>query len=377
MYTNNLSFWEKESLIQYDYIIAGAGITGLSTACELLEKNAQLRVLVLDAGVLPTGASTKNAGFACIGSLSEKWTDAQLMGKEALIQLVKDRYHGLQILRKRLGDDAIQYENQGGYELVLKSMDSSFLHHLEEVNQWFRNWIDADIFSIDRDAAKRFGFNTHEVETCVYNRLEGQLHTGAMFHALWNYAQKLGVRIITGARAEQIEETPGKVWVHTQSCSFEAQKVFVCTNAFTRQLFEDIELQPGRGQVLVTKPIAGLKPKGIFFFDEGYYYFKNQGSRIVFGGGRNLDFETENTLSFGSNTKILDNLNYYLQNLILPGIPYETEMQWSGIMAFSRDKLPLVKAHSERVFLGVRLNGMGVALGSKIARDLVKLSEQY
>jgi hypothetical protein len=44
-------------------------------------------------------------------------------------------------------------------------------------------------------------------------------------------------------------------------------------------------------------------------------------------------------------------------------------------MAFGSNKLPLVQKISERQFLGVRLNGMGVALGSKIAKDLVQLME--
>jgi hypothetical protein len=44
-------------------------------------------------------------------------------------------------------------------------------------------------------------------------------------------------------------------------------------------------------------------------------------------------------------------------------------------MAFGSNKLPIVEQISQRQFLGVRLNGMGVALGSKIAKDLVNMAK--
>ncbi|MEO1217195.1 MAG: FAD-binding oxidoreductase, partial [Bacteroidota bacterium] len=80
---STISFWEATSLMKYDYIIVGGGIVGLSTAAELLERNSDLRVLVLERGLFPSGASTKNAGFACFGSVSELWQDLNLIGEKA------------------------------------------------------------------------------------------------------------------------------------------------------------------------------------------------------------------------------------------------------------------------------------------------------
>ena len=42
--------------------------------------------------MLPQGASTKNAGFACFGSLSEILDDLQSHSKEEVLQLVKKTY---------------------------------------------------------------------------------------------------------------------------------------------------------------------------------------------------------------------------------------------------------------------------------------------
>ena len=61
------------------------------------------------------------------------------------------------------------------------------------------------------------------------------------------------------------------------------------------------QVKPARAQVLITKPIENLDIKGTFHLDKGYYYFRNIENRILFGGGRNLDFEGETTTEFNSN----------------------------------------------------------------------------
>lgn len=368
-----LSFWEKNSLVKYHYIVIGAGITGLSVACELKEKYPNKEVLVLERGLLPSGASTKNAGFACIGSLSEKLHDLSLMGEERLKQLIADRYLGLQLLRARLGDEAIGFESYGGYEIVMKNQDASFLKRLDEMNAILYPLFNRNVFSLNNNSAKTFGLNEGKIEALVFNELEGQIDTGKMMQSLWTYAQSRGIKIITGAEVLDIEENESEVLLHLKDMQFIAQHIFICTNAFTKKIVPNIELNPGRGQVIATAPISNLKVKGIFFFDEGYYYFKNFENRIIFGGGRNLDFKGEETTEFGSNQKILKQLEYYLSEIILPNQPFTIEHSWSGIMAFGNNKLPIIKALSNRQYMGVRLNGMGVALGSKIAKDLVNI----
>src|SRR5437764_1278060 len=105
-----LSFWERESLLDYDCIVIGSGIVGLSTAISLKEINPSLRVMILERGILPGGASTRNAGFACFGSPTELLADIELDGADAMTALVEKRFLGLGKLRKRLGDKEIGYE---------------------------------------------------------------------------------------------------------------------------------------------------------------------------------------------------------------------------------------------------------------------------
>lgn len=373
---NNLSFWEQSYYISYDFIVIGAGITGLSTACEIKEQQPTAKVLVLERGLLPTGASTKNAGFACIGTVSEKVYDSTLMGVDALIKLVKDRYTGLNLLRNRLGDENLDYQNNGGYEIILNNGTPHHLNRLNEVNNWFYPLFNQPVFIEDASLINTFGFNKSMVSTIIKNPFEGQINTGLMMKNLAAYTAKLGVEILTGANVTAINSAGNQVDVVVESPNpmrFKATKVAVCTNAFTTALLPQISINPGRGQVICTEPIDGLQVNGTFNFDEGFYYFRNFNNRIIFGGGRNLDFETENTLEFGQNQLIIDKLKYYLTSLIVPNKPVKIACQWSGIMAFGKDKLPVVKLIEPNIAVGARLNGMGIALGSKIAKDLAGL----
>ena len=75
---NELSIWEKSTYLNdNDFVIIGSGIVGLSTSIFIKKKYPNARVLVLERGYLPTGASTKNAGFACFGSPTELYDDLQ------------------------------------------------------------------------------------------------------------------------------------------------------------------------------------------------------------------------------------------------------------------------------------------------------------
>ena len=134
----NLSYWElKTWLNNVDFTIVGSGIVGLSTAFHLKKKHPKAKIVILEKGLFPHGASTKNAGFACFGSLSEILQDLQSHTPEEVEKLVNQRHQGLQLLRQTLGDAAISYQQLGGYELFLEKdirLYESCLDRMKEVN---------------------------------------------------------------------------------------------------------------------------------------------------------------------------------------------------------------------------------------------------
>src|SRR5690554_7712455 len=118
----NLSYWEYKSwFTNVDYTIVGSGIVGLNCALHLKRRFPESKILVLEKGMLPQGASTKNAGFACFGSLSEVLDDLKHHSEAEVVSLVERRWNGLKMLRNSLGDTSIGFKNYGGYELFFEN----------------------------------------------------------------------------------------------------------------------------------------------------------------------------------------------------------------------------------------------------------------
>lgn len=373
-----LSYWEKNSYVDYDFIIVGGGITGLSTAACILEKKPWARVLILERGIFPSGASTKNAGFACFGSATELLSDIRTMGEDRTLELLEMRYKGLEMLKKRLGKETIDYQMHGGYELIGEK-ELHFVDELDYLNKLLKPLFKQELFILVNNKINVFGFSSEYVKQLIFNPLEGQIDTGKMMQTLTRYVTRLGAYIITGCEVLAYDEQPGKVFITGRQAlndievKFSCDKAAFCTNAFTRKFFPELDIQPGRGQVLVTTPIEKLRFEGVFHFDEGYYYFRNHGKRVIFGGGRNLDFEGESSDLIATNNFILSHLKQKLTNVILPGYNFEIEHNWAGIMAFGQDKMPIIKPVSENTVVAARLSGMGVALGSQIGMAVSQL----
>ncbi|HEY4194681.1 MAG TPA: FAD-dependent oxidoreductase, partial [Mucilaginibacter sp.] len=301
------SYWERTAFTdQAEVIVIGSGIVGLSAALHLKRQQPALKVTVLERGFLPSGASTKNAGFACFGSLSEQISFLKRSSEDEVLRLVDYKWRGLQRLRENLGDSNIDFEQYGGYELFMDHETDAAeesLDHLTYFNNLLKQVIgNADIYAVADAKIAEFGFN--HISRMIYNPYEGQLHTGKMMRALLQKVYNAGILVLNDCSVSAINNENGHIVVNTSQGDFKTVKVILATNAFAAQLYPDLDVVPGRGQVLVTKPIPGLKVKGTFHFDDGYYYFRNIDNRVLFGGGRNIDFKKEQTWDFGHTEQV-------------------------------------------------------------------------
>lgn len=368
----SFSYWEKQEWFSnVDFTIIGSGIVGLNCALTLRKKHPKAKVVVLEKGMLPQGASTKNAGFACFGSLSELISDFENHTKGEVLQLVEKRWKGLELLRNNLGDDAIDYQQNKGFELFFSEEEfSKCASEVERINALLFPIFNRDVFKVSDNL-----FNFKNVHSqYIVNELEGQIDTGKMMSKLLLKAQQEDTKILNGITVDSYADNKNSVTVTTNVAKFKTKNLFIATNGFANKLLNE-EIQPARAQVIITKPIENLHIKGTFHIEEGYYYFRNINNRILFGGARNLDFKTEETTEFGNTTIITNRLKELLKTTILPETPFEIDHTWSGIMGMGNQKNSIVKQVSTNVFCGIRLGGMGIAIGSFVGKELAELLE--
>ncbi|WP_276364369.1 FAD-binding oxidoreductase [Daejeonella sp. H1SJ63] len=376
---DTFSYWEKTSFLSgFDVLIIGSGIVGLSAGMHLKKKRPELNIGILESGFIPAGASTKNAGFACFGSISELLEELKTGTENEVLSLIEMRWRGLEKLRKNLGDEALSFKNYGGFELFKETETEASEHCINNIpyfNQLLKNIIGKpDIYAVNNAKIAEFGLAG--INNIICNKYEAQIDTGKMMRAMISKVQGLGVLILNNCRVNKLEQDTSGQILHTNQGIIRSNNVIVATNAYGKELIPELDIVPGRGQVLITEPVKDLKIMGTFHYNKGFTYFRNIDDRILLGGFRDLDFQTEETLKPGTTELIQNSLEELLHNTILPGRKIKIEQRWSGVMGFGKELKPIISGISPGLYCAVRCNGMGVAMGSlsgEQVADLVQL----
>ncbi len=368
------SIWEEESIFcMNDFLIIGGGLAGLWCAYEIQLKYPEARILILERSLLSTGASTRNAGFACFGSPTEMIYDATVMGENKMWSTVEMRYKGISKIRKLFGDAVIDYDPCGGYECLRDGQATQVQEKLDWLNKGMQSITGKEkSFKWRKNKAAQFGLMGFD--HLIENEMEGGLHSGKLVMALQQLLQSKGVILLRGMDVQTVARKNDHYQVITSlNQTFTTTNIIYCTNAFTRQILPALNITPARGQVVVTAPIKGLQLKGTFHYDEGFYYFRNVGDRVLLGGARNKSFETERTTELAITPTIQNELIRFLSEHILPGKDFTISHQWSGIMGFTDNKEPVIEVVDENAYAVVACNGMGVALTPVVAEEVAAM----
>ncbi len=381
-----ISAWEQSTYFApKDVVIIGCGFVGLWTALELINKYPKMQITILERGVIPSGASTRNAGFSCFGSVSELMYDIALMGEANMLETVKMRYDGLQKIQRTFDKKVIDYDQFGGYELFEKNgpydiqqldKDIAYLNKIlaPVLKTPKKNGKYVPIYSNESKKIKQLGFQA--IEALAFSPLEGQLNSAKLVLALQQAVQSKGVHILFNTEVKKFKSHKKGVTIHTNlEAPLETKQLLICTNGFAKQLMPGLDVLPARGQVFITEPIPNLKFKGTFHFDEGFYYFRNVGNRLLLGGARNKDFKNEKTYSLDTSPIIQKTLEEFMMKRILPkgSKKPKIELRWSGTMGMGKIKKPIIEEVQPNIFCAVRMSGMGVAIAPIVAERVVKL----
>ena len=381
-----ISAWEQSTYFApKDVVIIGCGFVGLWTALELINKYPKMQITILERGVIPSGASTRNAGFSCFGSVSELMYDITLMGEANMLETVKMRYDGLQKIQRTFDKKVIDYDQFGGYELFEKNGPYD-IQHLDKDIAYLnkilapvlktpkKNGKYVPIYSNESKKIKQLGFQA--IEALAFSPLEGQLNSAKLVLALQQAVQSKGVHILFNTEVKKFKSHKKGVTIHSNlEAPLETKQLLICTNGFAKQLMPGLDVVPARGQVFITEPIPNLKFKGTYHFDEGFYYFRNVGNRLLLGGARNKDFKNEKTYSLDTSPIIQKTLEEFMMKRILPkgSKKPKIELRWSGTMGMGKIKKPIIEEVQPNIFCAVRMSGMGVAIAPIVAERVVKL----
>lgn len=365
------SYWEKKYWdSDCDVAIIGSGLVGLYTANFLKDNFPAMEIKLLDRAEPPLGASTKNAGFACFGTAGEICSDLKKQSEAEVLTMLEMRWSGLQTMLKYTTSDKIDFVRKGGSEIFRSESE----YEEVEDNLGFINGLIAEATGIKEVIKPRSNttFN-HLASKYLYNEQEGQLNPVLLVRDLRKKAHSNGVQIQAYKELHNYQKAGSKWHLNfSDNSELKCDHLVLATNAFTKDLFSELDIIPYRNQVIVSKEFATVPITGCYHLDEGYIYFRDIDNRILIGGGRHFDLETEQTHEFSKNDSIIDKLIDTARNDL--GISrFELDHSWSGIIATGSSKRPIVKRISEGAIVAARSGGMGVAISSQIAFQVLQM----
>lgn len=365
--TKQRSWWEREVMAHpRDLIIVGSGITGLSTALFYKKMHPDADVLVLDRGFWPTGATGRNAGFACFGSAGELLDDLSNEDEAGVRDRLRLRLEGLELLKSELGEKEIGFEMTGGYEIFDSSDDPHYRETLRELHR-FSGWVE-EITGVPNSYEQRDinGF------VSIFNELEGYIHSGKMLRRLTERVMASGIEIRWNTPVSSVEAN--RV-VLQDGLELQASSVMCAVNGYSSMLLGETMVKPARGYVLVSNQLKKMTWKGTCHYNMGYVYFRDLGDRLLIGGARDVDKAGEESTENEINPKIKQWLVDFVNDKLGIDPDWRIEQEWTGVMGFGATKTPEMKKLNNGVYHAAGLGGMGVAIGMKVGEKMAGMIE--
>ena len=378
----NFSHWEtNRELFKGDILIIGSGLVGQSIGIAIQKqkkelKQKPLKICIVDK--LPmgqSGASTRNAGFACFGSPTEILDDLSREEENQTVNRISNRISGLSIWKDWIPSNIIEWNDCGGYEVFEREEEMNFQEVLDKLP--YLNKI-GKAASGNPMIYSKYQRISSKLPYSIKIDGEASLNPGKAHNSLYELNKELGNQIVNGV------SMPNRYYWHknsegwtipTENGIFKAKRVVIAANAWTPKILDsDLDITPGRGQILMIKSTKPISYKGVFHAKKGYLYFRNSNNSLIIGGGRNLFQTNETSLEMTTTKEVQDYLELYARDILLPNQDFSIQNRWAGIMAFSKrgNKDPLLYWDEPDLLIASRMCGMGVALAPIIGIEASK-----
>lgn len=352
-----------------DLVVVGAGFCGLNAA--LAAARAGQNVVLIEAGIVGSGASGRNGGYNVPhfpGAMTPSAVEAMIGPRKgrALSELVLGGAE--QVFRQIDSYQIACSPVQHGW--VQPAHSEASLARVRKAHDEWKAWGAEVTWLTPGDLSARLGAAGYIGGW--FNPSGGTLNPYGLTIGLGRAATQEGVRIFEHSPVDGIEEGPGGVTVKAGAGRVRARRVIVATNAYTGDFLPEVQ----RATVPVylyhaaTRPLraelrASILPGGECFTDlrkSGGFGRLDDDGRLISGGA---------VFAFG------DRLAYgiaHARNRMRQLFPQLTEADtafedyWEGYCAVTESYLPHVQRLGKEVFAVVGFSTRGVNLAQNLGR---------
>ena len=363
-----------------DWLIVGAGYTGLSAARKLAQIHPEQKIILVDAQLAGEGASGRNSGYLVDTTLNDGFTSNKEL---ANYKKKTDIYKlGIDTIKRFIKEYQVDcdWNDSGKYFASSKNQDSKILLSFGETLS--KLGFDYNLLSQD-DLQKKLGTNFYN--TALYTKGGVLLHPGKLVRAMIEILPN-NVLLYENSLLLEWKKYKDTIFCKFKKNSITTKKIIFCTNGFLKSLGIKTNYNfPITLTASMTRPLTNNEFKSIGEPKEwGVLPVRPMGATVRMTKDKRILIR--NTAEVHSPFKMTDieikKRSIYQKIGIkkrFPKLPDNMiESTWSGVVSRTRNSSQIFEKIDMNVFVAGCYNGSGIGVGTLFGEQIaIKALEEH
>ena len=363
--------------LKCDYLIIGAGFTGLSAARKLGELNKNKKIIIVDSQLAGEGASSRNSGYLVDTTLNDGFTSDKDLNNYKKKSHIYDL--GINVIKKFIETYQVDCDwNECGKFFASSDLRDekkalNFSNLLTQLN--FENKI-----LYQDDLKKRLGTNFYKIG--IYTKGGVLLNPGKLVRSMIN-ALPDNVSLYENSTLLKWSIKNSKVNCEFKKFQIDSEKIIFCTNGFLSSLGVKKRYSfPITLTASMTRPLNDQEFKSIGEPKEwGVLPIKPMGATVRLTKDKRIlirnTAELRNPSSMSKedlNTRAKIHLTGIKKRF--PSLPDDIiSSSWSGIVCRSGNSSQIFEKIDKNIFVAGCYNGSGIGVGTLFGEQIAIMAE--
>ena len=377
--SSRLNIKSLDSNEECDWLVVGAGYTGLSAARKLSELYSNQKIILVDAQLAGEGASSRNSGYLVETTLNDGFTSNKELSN---YKKKTDIYNlGIKSVKKFVKEYQVDcdWNDSGKYFASSKAEDKKILINFSKILS--KLGFEHNLLN-NVDLTKRLGTNFYNV--ALFTKGGILLHPGKLVRAMID-ALPNNVQLLENSPLINWKKNKDKISCFFKHGKISTKKIIFATNGFLRSLGIKTNYNfPITLTASMTRPLTRDELKFIGEPNEwGVLPVRPMGATIRMTKDRR--FLIRNTAEIHNPfrmTKLDLKKRSIMQKIGIkkrfPQLPEDIiESSWSGIVSRTRNSSQIFEQIENNIFVAGCYNGSGIGVGTLFGEQIaIKASNQ-
>jgi len=355
-----------------DWLIVGAGYTGLSAARKLSELHPNQKIIIVDAQLAGEGASGRNSGYLVDTTLNDGFTsNKELSNYKKKTDIYK---LGIEAVKKFIKEHQVDcdWNNAGKYFASSNIKDENILINFG--NTLDKLGFEYSLFNKD-ELNRKLGTSFYNL--ALYTKGGILLHPGKLVRAMVDILPD-NIELYEQSQLLEWKKKSDTIICNFNNNSITTKKIIFCTNGFLKSLGIKANYNfPLTLTASMTRSLTDVEFKSIGEPKEwGVLPVRPMGATIRMTKDKRILIR--NTAEVHNPFKMSD---YDLKKRTLrqklgikkrfPTLPNDIiESSWSGIVSRTRNSSQIFEKIDENVFVAGCYNGSGIGVGTLFGEQI-------